>query len=700
MKKVDIKKLVLSVLIVSIIIPTVLFSNPKKASATVPVADWLNTTFHAIASAAGVSNSGLHLEDFAKTVLKEVIISIEKKLLQQLTQSTVNWINSGFSGSPLFVQNPDSFFGDIGKSEIKSLTNEIGYDPNRYPFGQGFILNVINSYKTTSAMDAQYSLSKVVNDPTLLNNYRTNFATGGWNGFLINTMYPQNNYMGFQMTETDLLAQKLQGVVQNTTQKVQKTLEQGNGFLSPKTCSTNPNYNTMNNEFNPPTFNGTQAQADLANSIPDCDPQPSCSNQADIDAFYANDSQALDNGMVPDCIPQPPCSNQAEIDSVLDSMQTSYDKAQTAFNDPHGTNYCPPRADGSSGLVATTPGSVVASQITNAMGSTFRQSELGAALGNSIGAILDSLMNHFLNEGLSAMSSVVAGTPPAPDNWSYQGQTLGANTTGTTNPLVVPTSVLVKTGSTTAPATISGGVAPYTIQTQPNNKIATAKISGTSLTVTGVSSGQTSVVIQDSSTPIKTATIQITTSLILDFNNPLALQNITASVQNGTSLTMSGGAQPYNITTQPDSGIALALISNNTLAIVGVNPGITSVTIQDSSGININLNITVGNETLLSIMPKNIFTDTTTTVNATISGGTPPYTITTPSDPSVANAAVSGNTLIVSGVSLGNTTSVTIQDSFSPAETITVPITIITITGTSTTGLPTVINGVNTTLGQ
>jgi len=64
-----------------------------------------------------------------------------------MTKSVTNWINSGFHGAPLFLENPGSFFQDIGKYEIKNLVDEFGYDPNRFPFGQAFALNTINAYK-------------------------------------------------------------------------------------------------------------------------------------------------------------------------------------------------------------------------------------------------------------------------------------------------------------------------------------------------------------------------------------------------------------------------------------------------------------------------------------------------------------------------------------------------------------------------
>ena len=698
-KKNKVVKFISSLVLILIIVPFFLFSKPKQVQAFLGFGDIVTDPITEIeTTSADLSdvtiatqttanlpltsvNTGLHIKDFAEYILRQVITSIEHKLLQQLTQGTVNWINSGFSGSPLFVQNPGSFFGDIAKYEVKNTIDMIGYDTVGFPFGKATALNIINQYKATSQNDMQYSLSRVINDPVFLNNYRNNFSTGGWNGFLINTQYPQNNYIGFQMLTTDQLARQLQGTSQNAAQKVATTLSQGNGFLAPQSCASNPSYNNGVNEFKHPSFDSSA----VPYNVPDCIPPPSgassvCVNQAAITEeeknnitpekciYNLNVSGTTDTG----------CINQTEITAALDAYNNAYNTAKTAWDK---TNSCP------GGLSATTPGSVVANQITTALGSTFRQSELGAAMGNSIGAVLDALMNHFLQEGLNGLSKVVQSAPSV-DNWSYGGQTLTGTTTTTSQALNIPTSVSVQTGKSTS-TTISGGTASYSIQTQPDTTIATAQVSGSTLSVTGVTAGQTSVIIQDSSSPVKTATIQITTSksgtLTIDFNNPSALQNISTGVQGSTNLNISSGIQPYNLITQPDSSVAIALISTNTLTIVGVSPGTSSLVLQDSSSSpkTITLQITVGNETPLVVNPQNISIGTiSSTGSATISGGAAPYNVVTQPNSSIASANIPGNILTVFGKAIG-TTSVTIQDSYSPAETITIPI---TVGGGTTTG--------------
>ncbi|MFY9221296.1 MAG: hypothetical protein WAQ98_01425, partial [Blastocatellia bacterium] len=270
------------------------------------------------------------------------------------------------------------------------MVDTFGYDSRRFPFGKDFALNIIDQYNRKLEDNAEYTLSKVLQDPILLRNYQNDFNVGGWNGFLINTQYPQNNYVGFQMLATEHLAKKLAGTSQTNVQKVQDKLDQGMGFLSPQRCATRPEYNNGKNEFKQPRFSG-----------------------GPIYKFEAT------------------VANVGETEAEYNRQKEEYDKrysAQmaTAQKTWEGTNTCPPRPDGSSGFETTTPGSVVANQIQNAMGSNFRTTELAAAMGNSISAITDAFINKFIGKGLNALTTRTNPTTPEEDTWDYYGNTLGS----------------------------------------------------------------------------------------------------------------------------------------------------------------------------------------------------------------------------------------------------------------------------------
>lgn len=392
-------KFISSLLIIFILVPAILLSIPKQAEAltTFDIPHTAVSSVNAGTSAGNLtvnsSSLGLKIKEAALEIGRQILMTIAKKFLQEMTKSTINWINNGFHGNPLYLENSDSFFKDIAKSEIKTFIDLIGYDRLRQPFGKDFALNTIGAYKKQFADNASYTLSNAIKDPVLLKSYREDFNTGGWNGFLINTQYPQNNYIGYQMVATEELARKLQGTVQTAAQKVQTTLQQGMGFLSPKICPSNSKYNNAKNEFQQPRWD----QAEFEENWPGYVYEPTCEGKGTDECQEAWDDY------------------NAKYDADLAKAKTDWEKDNT----------CP------GGLVATTPGSVVANQVTNAMGSQFRKTELAGALGTSISAITDAFINHFMQKGLNALSSTVNPPSETSDNWDYFGNTLGSSSDST-----------------------------------------------------------------------------------------------------------------------------------------------------------------------------------------------------------------------------------------------------------------------------
>lgn len=391
-----IQKFISSILIVMVLAPSlVVFSIPKKAEAGIPVIDavgdalkYIGNVFAGTSAAANTTNTAISIKNVFKEITRQILMVVAKRALASMTKSTVNWINNGFHGSPLFLENPKSFFKDIDKFVVKDLIDSLGYNPQRFPFGKDFALNTIDTYKSRLEGNLEYSLSRVTNDPDLLYNYQNDFGTGGWDAYILNTQYPQNNYIGFQMLANNELARS----VANKAGQVENLLQQGQGFLSPQTCPDNPAYNNAVNEFQRPTFKFIPPAGFVA-------PDPyDYSSIGDYEDGSANPEykQALQ-----------------EYDSRYAQMRAS---DYTAWAK---TNICP------GGLQNTTPGSVVAGQITRALGSTFAQGEFGAALGNSLSAIFDALLSKLLNKGLNALASTVNPQPVA-DNWDYFGNTLGS----------------------------------------------------------------------------------------------------------------------------------------------------------------------------------------------------------------------------------------------------------------------------------
>jgi len=412
MKKITTKnkltKLISSLIIIAIIAPSIFLALPQKANAFWGVFDFgmfsdpPTTAAAGAGAAAGGVSAGANVtvaaktwKDVAKEIAQQVLMSIAQKLLQQMTKSTVNWINSGFHGAPLFLENPDSFFKDVVKSEIKTAVNLYGYDLTRFPFGKSFALNTIYGYKRAVDSDAAYSLGTIMNNPAQLYNYQNNFNYGGWNAFLINTQYPQNTYLGFQMIANRELAKQIQTPIQ----KIQETLDRGQGFLSPQNCPSNPAYNNGVNEFKKPAFDAATLQKKYLDGL---------------SAFaFADDDNPTEEEL-------------ARLKQYREDYTLGLAMAKAEWNDPTGPNVCP------GGLVNTTPGAVVANQIMTSLGSGRELTVLGATMGNSISAVVNSLLQHFLDKGLNSLASTI-NPPPEDDNFSYDNEFLDVPADNTTN---------------------------------------------------------------------------------------------------------------------------------------------------------------------------------------------------------------------------------------------------------------------------
>ena len=92
---------------------------PKKVDALFGAGDIVSdilveTNTSTIAASAGVSAQSESLLQLKSFSLDKVAVMIVKQILQQLTLSIISWINSGFNGSPSFIQNPTKFFEGVG----------------------------------------------------------------------------------------------------------------------------------------------------------------------------------------------------------------------------------------------------------------------------------------------------------------------------------------------------------------------------------------------------------------------------------------------------------------------------------------------------------------------------------------------------------------------------------------------------------
>jgi hypothetical protein len=184
--------------------------------------------------------------------------TLAKNQLTSMTRETINWINTGFNGDPLYVQNITSLTNSIERNVLETGVQELAN--GAFPFGRDFARSAINSYNTggigsnanknlnnlTSDLSAfitdkdSYGIGTYGPEPKTalqreqdaLNTFSNDFSSGGWDGYLALTQRDQNNPLGFTMTASQYLADRMD----QQSNEVKDEALMGGGFLSQKKC--------------------------------------------------------------------------------------------------------------------------------------------------------------------------------------------------------------------------------------------------------------------------------------------------------------------------------------------------------------------------------------------------------------------------------------------------------------------------------
>lgn len=180
----------------------------------------INTT---VSAANDTANS---VKEFGLDAVAWIIVNL---IIERMAASTVNWINSGFKGSPAFVTNPAAYFQDIGD---KVAGQFLFSNPNLNflcgPISAKIKIALAQAY-TGQNRKWQCSLTDAIGN---MDDFMNDFENGGWDKFFRLTQERQNNPIGaYIQAEVDLnnrLAQK-----QN---QKNNELSWGKGFLSFSKC--------------------------------------------------------------------------------------------------------------------------------------------------------------------------------------------------------------------------------------------------------------------------------------------------------------------------------------------------------------------------------------------------------------------------------------------------------------------------------
>lgn len=253
------KKSVCLTLLLSIIIPSSFFSLSPKAYGQWLVEDaYVGVQTTLIGVNTSLSASFDAIETDKETFLDPLAYYAARFLIRMLTQSIVDWINSGFNGNPSFVEDPKDFLLATADRTI----GEFIFDSDLGFLCKPFEINV------RLALGLQYNpfqdkirctLSQILQnaDGTVTDTYdkfmNGDFIEGGgWDTWLQVTTVPQNNQLGAM-----LIAQaELDARLESENKRVDQELSWGAGVLSQKQCEETVYDASGNVVGTPETYSG------------------------------------------------------------------------------------------------------------------------------------------------------------------------------------------------------------------------------------------------------------------------------------------------------------------------------------------------------------------------------------------------------------------------------------------------------------
>lgn len=216
------RKIISFLLVLTFIAPA--FLVPRKAEAQWVVFDPSNFTSNTITASNQVMSSA---KEWGGDTIVWILVNV---IIQHIAASTVNWINSGFQGSPAFVTNPDQYFGNLADG----LAGQLIYsNPNWKfmcaPFRDKVQLAVNQAYLQSGNFSC--TLSGVVSN---FDGFMGDFNQGGWDGFLTMSQRNSNNPMGLYVNWQEQLYSQIATQQSNR----QNELNYGQGFMSWRKCLT------------------------------------------------------------------------------------------------------------------------------------------------------------------------------------------------------------------------------------------------------------------------------------------------------------------------------------------------------------------------------------------------------------------------------------------------------------------------------
>ncbi len=228
---VKIKRILLGIMIVIFIFTSTSFPLYTRAQFVVADPTHIGATVAGWAAEAArwAVDNGRWLADNAMKIAMA-------RVLRQMTQAIVTWIDSGFNGSPAFITDTKQFIRDTADITIGDMLMGTDLDFLCDPFKIQVKLSLGLQYRPFRD-EIKCSFTSALGN---VNKAMTDFTNGdfigggGWDSWLQMTTVPQNNQMGAMIIAQGELDARISG-----NKEIQLTeANWGGGFMSWKKCKT------------------------------------------------------------------------------------------------------------------------------------------------------------------------------------------------------------------------------------------------------------------------------------------------------------------------------------------------------------------------------------------------------------------------------------------------------------------------------
>ena len=161
-----------------------------------------------ISAAAETVQAGIQETFFIKEfTLDGIAFGIAKTLLKGVTNSLLNWINSGFQGSPAFVTDLDGFLLDVADQAAGEFIYGTELGVLCSPFALDIRLALDIEYQQSQFYEPVCTISGIVDN---IENFSAGtFSAGGWPGWFELTQNPNNNPTGAYLAASAELSARL-----------------------------------------------------------------------------------------------------------------------------------------------------------------------------------------------------------------------------------------------------------------------------------------------------------------------------------------------------------------------------------------------------------------------------------------------------------------------------------------------------------